>query len=39
MANDPAAQAIIETTEMPAKAVGKIAGTVASVQVSVVKPK
>jgi len=39
MTNDPTAQAIIKTTEIPAEEFEKIANTVASVKVSGVKPK
>jgi len=38
MANDPTAQAIIKTSEIPAEKIKKIANTVASVKVSGVKP-
>jgi SAM-dependent methyltransferase len=38
MANDPTAQAIAKTSEIPAESIGKIANTVASVKVSGVKP-
>jgi len=39
MANDPTAQAIAKTKEIPAEKLKKIANTVASVKVSGVKPK
>jgi ubiquinone/menaquinone biosynthesis C-methylase UbiE len=39
MVNDPTAQAIVRTAEIPAEAIKRIAGTVASVKVSAVKPK
>jgi ubiquinone/menaquinone biosynthesis C-methylase UbiE len=39
MANDPTAQAIVKTTEIPAEKIKKIASTVASVRVSGIKPK
>jgi ubiquinone/menaquinone biosynthesis C-methylase UbiE len=39
MTNDPTAQAIIKTAEIPAEEFEKIANTVASVKVSGVKPK
>jgi ubiquinone/menaquinone biosynthesis C-methylase UbiE len=38
MINDPTAQAIVKTLEMPAEKIGKIANTVASVKVSAFKP-
>ncbi len=38
MANDPTAQAIVKTSEIPAEKLKKIANTVASVKVSGVKP-
>jgi SAM-dependent methyltransferase len=39
MANDPTAQAIVKTAEIPVERIKKIANTVASVKVSGVKPK
>jgi hypothetical protein len=39
MANDPTAQAIVKTAEIPTKAIKQIANTVASVKVSGIKPK
>ena len=39
MTNDPTAQAIIKTKEIPGEELKKIANTVASVKVSAVKPK
>jgi len=39
MVNDPTAHAIVRTAEIPAEAIKRIAGTVASVKVSAVKPK
>jgi hypothetical protein len=39
MANDPTAQAIVKTSEIPVEKVKKIADIVASVKVSGVKPK
>ncbi len=38
MANDPTAQAIAKTSEIPAEEIGKIANAVASVKVSGIKP-
>jgi hypothetical protein len=38
MANDPTAQAIAKTSEIPAEEIGKMANAVASVKVSGVKP-
>jgi arsenite methyltransferase len=39
MANDPTAQAIVKTAEIPVEKIKKIANTVASVKISGVKPK
>jgi len=39
MVNDPTAQAIVKTAEIPAQEIKKIANTVASMKVSGVKPK
>lgn len=38
MANDPTAQAIVKTSEVPAEKLDKIANTVASVKVTGIKP-
>jgi hypothetical protein len=39
MANDPTAQAIVKTSEIPAEKIRKIANTVTSVKVSALKPR